>query len=83
MSEAHTSQKEMNNLYKNNSLKTWRDANVSEHALRHILHVPLNKESCHAEPVNEFTFTALSHKEPLQTPIANRAWGNKPCLERE
>jgi hypothetical protein len=51
--------------------------------LLHILHVPLNKELRQAEPLNEFTFTALSHKEQLQKPIANRASGNKLCLERE
>ena len=73
MSEAHSSHKEMNNPYKNSSLKTRRDANLSEHTLRHILHVPLNKELRHADSVKEFTFIALSHKEQLQTPIANRA----------
>ena len=56
MSEAHSFHKEMNNPYKNSSLKIWRGAKVSEYMLRHILHVPLNKESRHAEPGNEFTF---------------------------
>jgi hypothetical protein len=66
MSEEHSSHVKMNYPYKNSSLKPWRDANLSEHMLRHVLHVPLNKEFRQAEPVNEFTFTAQSQIVPRE-----------------
>jgi hypothetical protein len=69
MSEAHGTHKEMKNPYKNTSVKTWREVNVSGHALRHILDVLLNKELNHGEPVGEFPFISLSHIEQIPFPL--------------